>query len=460
MRIESFWARGYRSLRDVRVDGLGAFNVFYGPNGGGKSNLLEALRTLFSLVAVVALEYDPPGAIADKRASEALKLGLIQRRDLCASDPSRVIVLGATIRDDIPAAPVLTSGGAAWPELTLEVTFDWTIQAEPKLCLSTLRSGDDDLRALWQPPTLDVPEHSQAGFEAISARLKQRDRVRALLVEELPRRVYGLVGADRQPQPEKVITALLQVEDVDVVSWHLREGRLKSALLAAQLSPSHEIRRKLAALRTLLAGEPLRRPPFDPVQDPRTGEVDLREPLPQGGDISIDLAGLGIAQIYAILAKAMLLGTRAVGLEEPEAHLHAPTSGRALRQLLVRLVEERHIDQLFIATHSNLFDLDPTGYFDVSLRDGCTVVERADLTRVDREHLYEPGPAKHALQRLLEYAPEDEVVFRRSNGTGITAQEMLRLLQEDDDAAVSFLQDIHGAAVRMVRVQAKKPQAK
>ncbi|HLM76695.1 MAG TPA: AAA family ATPase, partial [Polyangiaceae bacterium] len=49
MRIESFWAKGYRSLRDVRLDNLGPFNVFYGPNGGGKSNFLEALASLFDL---------------------------------------------------------------------------------------------------------------------------------------------------------------------------------------------------------------------------------------------------------------------------------------------------------------------------------------------------------------------------------------------------------------------------
>jgi hypothetical protein len=246
----------------------------------------------------------------------------------------------------------------------------------------------------------------------------------------------------------------------DLVAWHLQAGRLKSALLAAQIGPSAHVRRRLEALRSLLAGEPLHRPPFDPIQDPVTGAIDLRErlpePNPEGLEIPIDLAGLGIAQVYAILAKAMLMGTAAVGIEEPEAHLHAPTSGRALRQLLVRLVEEKFVDQLFIATHSNLFDLDPTGYFDVSLKDGCTVVTRSDLTRIDREHLYEPGPAKHALAKLLQYAPEDEIVFRKSDGSGVTAKEMMRLLQEDDALAVRFLEDVHGAAVRMVKIQSKK----
>lgn len=43
-----------------------------------------------------------------------------------------------------------------------------------------------------------------------------------------------------------------------------------------------------------------------------------------------------------------------------------PTTGIHLRTLLKRLVDEDFIDQLFIATHSNLFDLDPEGYYEVT----------------------------------------------------------------------------------------------
>ena len=44
MRITKFWARGFRSLRDVTLEPLGPINVFYGPNGVGKSNLLDAIH--------------------------------------------------------------------------------------------------------------------------------------------------------------------------------------------------------------------------------------------------------------------------------------------------------------------------------------------------------------------------------------------------------------------------------
>ncbi|WP_437678594.1 AAA family ATPase [Sorangium sp. So ce131] len=446
MRIDALWAKGYRSLRDVRLEGLGAFNVFYGPNGAGKSNILAAIRTLIQLAAVAAeaSQESDPVVREVRRAQVAIREGIVRREDLCAHDPSQVIVLGASFSglDDLPARLKLAN-------LDVEVTLNWVLERQPKLSISQLRSEGGDLGELWGEITV------RPGDDAA----QRADLLRALLIESLPARAYGLVSADRSLRSE-VLSPPPQGEDV--IAWQLRHGRLKNALLAAQVSPSHEVRRRLGALRALLAGPPLFRPPFDPVQDPHTGAVDLRErlpePNPEGRDLSIELAGLGIAQIYGILAQAMLQGARAIGIEEPEAHLHAPTSGRHLRQLLLRLVEENYVDQLFIATHSNLFDLDPTGYLDVSLEEGCTVVKREDLTRIDREHLYEPGPAKHALQRMLEYTPPEEIVFRRADGSPVTAQEMLRMLQEDDAVAVSFLQDVHGAAVRMVRVQSKQPR--
>jgi hypothetical protein len=452
MRIESFWAKGYRSLRDVRLENLGPFNVFYGPNGAGKSNILDGIRTLFGLTRRVG---SGSGSKAMRDAgTKVTKSGFITRDDLCVHQKTRTLVLGAYLKGSLDPFAQLSSGPLTLPDLALEVTLNWAIEAQPELHLSALRTGSEDLLEFFMggpPPEIYVglPER----------RLTPEDRayLQSLLMEVLPSRVYTRVSADRHPRPEAKDD---EIRTRNLVAYHLHAGNLKSALLAAQIGPSAHVRRRLEALRSLLAGEPLYRPPFDPIQDPATGTIDLRErlpdPNPEGVEIPIDLAGLGIAQIYAILAKAMLMGTAAVGIEEPEAHLHAPTSGRALRRLLVRLVEEKFIDQLFIATHSNLFDLDPTGYFDVSIKDGCTVIARSDLTRIDREHLYEPGPAKHALEKLLQYAPEDEIVFRRSDGTGVTAKEMMRLLQEDDALAVRFLEDVHGAAVRMVKIQSKK----
>lgn len=82
---------------------------------------------------------------------------------------------------------------------------------------------------------------------------------------------------------------------------------------------------------------------------------------------------------------------------------------------------------------------------------------RADLAAIDRDHLYEPCPARHGLQDMMRYLPPDTIVFRRAaDGSGITATEMLDMLQRDTAEAVDFLRDVHGAAVRAVQLRANQ----
>lgn len=267
---------------------------------------------------------------------------------------------------------------------------------------------------------------------------------------------FHAVDAARSPRVERRGSGT--VEDVEsYVQQRLRDGGLAAALLAARNSPSFDMRKRYKQLQQMLQGAPLHRPPFVPVEYP-DGRIELREELPDGsGDIPLNLAGLGVFQLYAILAQIVLSGARIIALEEPEAHLHAPTSGRHLRTLLKRCVDEGLVDQFFIATHSNLFDLDPEGYWDVSLdSQGHTQVERRPLTDIDARHLYEPGPAKHALLRLLEYIDPESVVFRDAEGSGISAKRMVQMLQSDDKLALDFLRDVNGAAVQSVRARARR----
>jgi hypothetical protein len=434
MRIESFWAKGFRSLRDVRLDGLGAFNVFYGPNGGGKSNILEAIRVLLEICRLEQHLHTPGEACRDLRDG-IIKAGVARHRDLYARDDVRTIVLGARFIGPGLGSSV-ASGGFELEDLTVEYTFDWIVQRDPKVFLSRLESNGQDVT------------------KSVSS--AQRSYLRALISETLPAQAYTLVNAVRELGPDESSLPGVSINDM---AWHQREGGLARLLFDTSVDSRPAFRHRFEELRALLKGPPLNRPPFFPVKDAMTGRIEiherLSEPNPEGLEIPIDLAGLGMAQIYVILAQAMLSGARAVGIEEPEAHLHAPTTGRHLRELLKRLVDEKHIDQLFIATHSNLFDLDPTGYFDVSLQNGETVVTKKPLDAID-QHLYEPGPAKHALQRMLQHMPPDEIMFRRADGSPVSAAEMLDLLREDDPLAVDFLRDVHGAAVTIVKVKSKK----
>lgn len=422
MKITKFWAKGYRSLRNVEMNDLGEFNVLYGPNGSGKSNILAGIRTLIDIAQSSADHY--LGKDPSYSCDELLNKKIISRKDFFGGETT--IVLGAHfIALEVPPNPPEPG------DIEVEVEIDWKRDHRPKLSMHVRYKGQDI--------------HWYQDFDSILP------RVTSILNRLLPDD-YHIVSANRflfrEPNQGGSIPALL------------RAGFLQRALLAAQHSPRRETRNRLEEFRSLLMGPPLHRPPFDLVinEEDETAEVRERLPLPNHHDLAIplDAAGLGVAQMYMILAQIMLSGARSLAIEEPEAHLHAPTSGVHLRELLQRLVHERFIDQLFIATHSNLFDLDPAWYWDVSLVDGETRVERRPLDDIDAKHLYEPGPAKHALALLLRYAPPDEVVFQRPGGAPVTAHEMMGLLQRDDETALHFLRNLHGAALRVLRLDAHR----
>lgn len=456
MKIASFWVRGFRSLRDVRIDGLDEFNVFYGGNGTGKTNILEAISLFFQVLRKGAdgcgQEWQRKDHECQSWGEAAARIG--QLHDFCRRDPPGRLVLGARFtRTTRSAASV---GLLPLPDLSIELTLEGLEGRQPKVRLSMLSSDGKDLR--------DVNESDQA---------KGSSEIRSWALD-VAQRAYLLVGANRQlkvefSSPPAQSEGLLRSDGgqpYDLVRA-LRDGDLKNALFNARNSPDGAVRRRFEVFRRFLTDPPLKRPPVEPVRDPSSDLVELMErlpePNPEGLEMPIDSAGLGITQVYLIVAQLIFGGASAVGIEEPEAHLHGPTTGRYLRHVLRQAIAKGHIEQLFIATHSNLFDLDPSGYFNVSLSptDGCTVVDRAELTRLDRDHLYEPGPAKHALQRMLRYLPEDEVTFRRGDGAPVSARELLDLLEKDDDPsddniAMQFLDDLHGAALRAVRVGARK----
>ncbi|MEZ4389749.1 MAG: AAA family ATPase [Polyangiales bacterium] len=441
MQIRRFWARGYRSLRELVLDPTGPFNIFYGPNGSGKSNILDALDALHRSLGVVAserhgalLNTQSAGSDMAREKESAAGRAVCDLRILREEDVTRGLVpaemaLGARWAFDPADQRRLGYAGAS---LEVELCFSAVNREAPRLWLSRV--------AIDEHETPDLFERVPGGIDALLALLRRTAMD------------FARVDAARFPADE-TLDAPGSSEEPPVRSF-LHEGKLKNALFAASTSRDHALRDRWKAYRSLLQGPPLCRPEFDITLDPVSKALDVRELL-DGGDVSIQRVGLGVAQLYAALAGIMLSNSDIVAIEEPEAHLHAPTTGRQFRELLLEVVRSNRVDQLFIATHSNLFDLDPEGYWDVSVREGDTIVQRKPLSEIDRLHLYEPGPAKHALLKLLRYAPDDEVVFRRPDGSPVTAVEMQRSLQEDDATALAFLETLHGAALRVVRLGAR-----
>jgi energy-coupling factor transporter ATP-binding protein EcfA2 len=413
MRIESLHIVGFRSLRDVTLSPLRDINVLYGPNGSGKSNVVAAVDYLFLIAQALK------GTRADWLYLEGRNWlrGPILDRDF--NDRGHgVIVLSATV----------TGLGDAGEPVTLSVRMD---------------RDDKGTRYAWGG---DGP----SGFEQLGD-----DPIRVFNLVEAAR----YIGPELRPDSNHQEAAVFSQPPTQrtLVRRKLDEGRVQEALHIALTSPDSAIRADYRRMAKFLQSAPLSRPPFDPVYDGQSKAYEVFERTNGDEDRPLSHCGLGVVQLYAVIAGLLLSGAPIAALEEPEAHLHAPTSGRQLRQVLGQLVADGHLSQLFIATHSNLFDLDPTGYWDVSLDEhGDTQITWSeDLLAIDRKHLWEPGPARHALQGYLAYADPEATVFRDEHGA-VSAEAMKQHLADHSEVAQAFLEAINGAAQRFVGTKARR----
>lgn len=456
MKIKRFWAREYRSLRDVDLDDLGPFNVFYGPNGSGKSNVLRGITTLLRAAELWA-GYERPGRSRFARSLVAAGvLSADDRHQGNGSGASRCTLGVEVIADEDPVDLLLSVGRTVHQQVTIELSIDWNDRQPFEAGLDVRFDG----------VAADAVESDAVATEPGAS-------VRAAIAR-IASGLFWTVGADRALRDERlsldpssppnraVEGGADAVVREDAILDALREGRLQTAIFHAKNDWDRANRHRFGMLQSIIS-ETVALPPLDVGRDPATGLIDLRQPLSSAGDegdISMRSAGLGIEQIVAIVASILFSRCRVVAVEEPEAHLHAPTTGRALRRLLKQLVEPegespRVVHQLFVATHSNLFDLDPRGYFDVSLQGGATVIVRKPLHELYAHHLYEPGPARILLMEALSQFG-DEVVFRTQEGERISTQEMVKRLSEDDAVALEFVRDMHAAALATLRVRANR----
>jgi len=439
MKIRKFEVSGYRSLRHVVLDELGDCNTFYGPNGSGKSNILDALQTFFSIMPIaVDTAY---GLVEEQRMSfregGRLAAEFIQDEDFFARADTQSIEMAAVIEDRDSHFDNARFNGRSVDRVEIAILFRRVRPGQFGLQFKRLRINSELPGLPFSDPTI-------------------RDLLRVLVPT-----AFAHLGVTRT----LAVSSSSSLDEGNTLTSRkigtIPDGEVVRALFEAKNARDGVIRARFDTVRNFMMND-VGRGPFDIFINSKSKKLELVEklsdPNPLGGDIPIDRAGHGVVQTYAIVSTILLAGSPLVAIEEPEAHLHAPTLGRQLRTILQQMVTTRKINQLFIATHSNLFDLDPTRYWDVSLSDGETHVVPKPLDEIDRLHLFEPGPAKHQIQEMLRLYG-DEVVFRTNDGRELHAGEMLESLQADDDIAQAFLDALHAAAMQVTGLRAKRARA-
>jgi hypothetical protein len=418
MRIERLHVENFRSIRSLDLTDIPDIAVFYGPNGSGKSNVLAAIDAFWRLLE--------SGAHTQFHEQISLVTEGFTAEDLHRGGPGGSIVFEGTV-----AFGERADGPISQKAERVSVRFGVTVTPRG-VQGRVLRLETSQARTPNLSPDIEETE--------------QKDWYRALL---------RALSAGWMLVPELRGVPVKDSAETDAIAVALT-GNFEKAAFLAHTSPDVRQSVQLEKLQAVLARPPLNRPPFRTVRYP-DGRYAIQE-IHQDGTasygVSLDRAGLGIRQIYTILGSIVLSGAPIVGIEEPEAHLHALTSGKDLRDILRGLVPDT-VNQLFVATHSELFDLDPTGYYDVRLdpERGTVVERRTDLADIDRRHTYMPGAARHALIDALNRGEPDRFVFERPDGTGIRASEMRDMLVRDDRDALAFLETVTDAAVRLVTLK-------
>lgn len=239
-------------MRDVRIEPLGALNVFYGPNGSGKSNILAAMDAWLKLVPIALDMRDmnvPTGMISPGDPIRALARGHaafnepnspLRRHDLGLHSNNRKICLGGRFELE-------------GHRIEVEIYVDVGIPGKPSLdrCIVV-----DDLQ-----------------LDEVTQYTPAQEAKWAMLQSIAWERAFSLVPADRMPRTETPTDKPLErpPANSEPVSWYFRRGQLKDALFAAQNSDSSQTALALERFRRFMAGPPLHRRPFRVVENPSTG---------------------------------------------------------------------------------------------------------------------------------------------------------------------------------------------
>lgn len=375
LRLTSFAARDFRSLRDIQVEDLPPVVLLYGENDTGKSNLIQAVGIWLRIVQALALA--TPKLRKQRDWSErGLEFGLYETyepdwsEDALSDAPGPLEILG-------PNPDSLFRYGSDQFELEGEILVTASTDGERRYKFG-FRVGREyggrfhcavrtaiwpDGRKSEKPGDLDevlIKEDIQLLRRALQSPWQQIGAERRFDEESLPRE-----PTDDWDKP------------LDPTGRNLKL-RLFRAANSFEADRRKLFRERFAPLLINL--------PFT-----------LLEPLPvvaaDGklelllGDNPVEHRGSGPQQ-WALIAGLLAMSQAAVaGLEEPEAHLSWATQ-QQIAEILGNLVFDQSCPpyQLFVSTHSHLtldMCLKNNGYYKITLQNGETRIERsADLDEI------------------------------------------------------------------------------
>lgn len=350
MRIERFHIQGFKSIADIEVDELLDINVFYGLNDVGKSNIFQALA--------------------------------LWRQLLAASSTSSRFEIALEQFEVVFGAPLFWLKGDNTIQLEVQFVLDkpglseHSALTEAEKDIPSRLDSSDQMRIVSKVEMELDPMMPQGVAQCQTmSHVYRQGRLDSLSQVTLPSILpsFHIIQATRHFQVERRGKG----NDLGPISDH----NLKQALFYAYLSPDPPQKRRLAAIKRILAEPPFSLGELDVALDPATDRIDIGFIRPDGR-LPLENLGSGSQQLLMILGQIFLNDHPIIAIEEPEMNL-SPQYQQHLLVALRKLMQDPDIklSQLFISTHSPYFEF-KENFFDVTLdEEGTTQVTRLPIKK-------------------------------------------------------------------------------
>lgn len=327
MKIESIHIKGFKSIKDLKIEGLSDINVFFGQNNVGKSNLFEAIAICHRL-------------LADESRTEVTNL---------ISEFGQIFALN----------------GKGTIEIEINVRLD---KAEQEKVHPDIRLLNPELSILYRLKE----QSSHVPKPEVKALTPKGEVSYPQGKYQLDWSEFHLIPAQRQFQRE-----LMSTKDAQAKTKVVSHNNLKQALFDAYNSLDFQQKKRLAAIRDILNSPPFELGELDIARDPNNNEINIGFIRPNGR-LPIENMGSGTQQLLLMLGQIFLNDYPVIALEEPEMNL-SPQYQSLLLETLRQLMKDPAVklNQLFISTHSPHLEFQEN-FFHVFLdEEGYTQVERA-----------------------------------------------------------------------------------
>lgn len=457
--IQRVEIRNFRSIEHLVLEDLPEMVVFHGPNGSGKSNVMRAIRLALRAAARQKLPHQREDGwlLSAKDADQQFRLRPEDFRR--GATPEIYISLRIEIGSD--ALRVLAIEGQQPFGLRLDFCSQLVGQEQMRIWFPLMEDsggfglwGTDHQGTNGQKRRQRVAQiESRLGIPWLQAlrdidRLQQVDRTEVHSIMKLESHIKNSSLLSERLRLSLIKEGLLLTSDASrrierepsQLSEHSLPG-LQARFVQASLSEYQEEAQSIDRLGRALGKVKLfgdstpKRVQLRPVKSKVFQEDRLMVQVPGQGEVPVQQLGSGQQQIVLLMAWQVLGACPIRSIEEPESHLHWRLM-ETLADYLRASVESKdgappEVDQLWLETHHHAFALWPT-YFDVSLVDGKTVVEKKPRTEAAPKHFYEPGPFWDALKELLQNGvQEGDVIFVDQQGEPVTAGALRKAIDSE-----------------------------